>query len=134
MQETCSSIERAKVWNACVEHPERMFENAIIIKDKNAQLVPLRLNSAQKRGHFKSVCATSCEERTGDSRLFFQPGMAFLVELPIAANSAAFDGLAYVIDFGPHEGRLVEWDLHSLNVNKNAHLGLNLYYIPPYER
>lgn len=49
MQETCSSTERAKVWNACVEHPERMFENAIIIKDKNEQLVPFRLNSAQIR-------------------------------------------------------------------------------------
>lgn len=49
MQEICSSTERAKVWNACVEHPERMFENAIIIKDKNEQLVPFRLNSAQMR-------------------------------------------------------------------------------------
>lgn len=49
MDETISLIDCVNTWNACVEHPVEMFENAMLIKDKKAQLVPFRLNTAQKR-------------------------------------------------------------------------------------
>ena len=70
------------------------------------------LDVAQKCGHLKSVGATCGEQCAGDTCFLFQPGVAFLVELPIAADSATFNGLPYIINFRPHEGRLVKRNFH----------------------
>ena len=75
-------------------------------------------DSAEQRRHLERVRAAGGEQRPGAARLGLQPGVALLVELPVAANAPALDGGPHVIDFRPHEGRLVEWDSHNdLKVN-----------------
>ena len=73
-----------------------------------------RPDTAKQRGHLERMRAARGQQGARAARLAFEPSVALLVELPVAANAAALDGLPHIIDFGPHEGRLVERNSHMV--------------------
>jgi hypothetical protein len=54
------------------------------------------------------------QQRLGSPRMFLQPFVALLIELPIATNATAFDSRSHILNFGTDKWRLVKR-------NANAH-------------
>src|SRR5574344_637640 len=88
------------------------------------------------RRHFERVRAAGGEERLCRARVLFEPGVAFLIELTVAADLAAFDGRADVFELAPSAGRLVKRNADACHGGEYRYLecpSLKICYISEYD-